>query len=597
MLISCSAINKTYTGEPLFQDLTLTLQSGERLGIIGPNGSGKSTLLSIICKRIEPDQGTVATKRGIVVGWARQETKFTEDAEVMSLLRASAAKSRLSVEERQKAISITAAKTGLNAGLVKSLSGGMQKRLTLACAIVQSPDLLLLDEPTNHLDVEGILWLEELLLNAPFAWATVTHDRWFLERTAARILEINRAYPRGYLMVDGGYQRFLDQRTRQRDAQQQERESLANKVRRETDWLRHGPKARTTKAKARIEHAYELTEALRQIQERLRQESTSIIFNASQRKTKILIEVKKITKSFDDRYMFKELDFVLSSGLRLGLLGGNGSGKTTLLKILAKQLQPDSGNVIHATDLQIAFFDQNRSQINPQWTLKRALCEEGDSVVVRGQALHVISWAKRFQFRPDQLNTPVAQLSGGEQARLAISRLMLTSSDILLLDEPTNDLDIPALESLEESLLEFPGAIILVTHDRYLIDRICHGYIGLDGRGGAHFFATYEQWERELRSISDKRERKSKPPQTKKQANAPSLRKLSYLDQRELDQMEETILSAEAVLQSCEKILHDPQTSTNPKKMKAAATNWEDAKIKVDQLYERWAELSRIVQE
>lgn len=594
MLISCSNISKTFTGDPLFQGLTLTINEGEKLGVIGRNGCGKSTLLSILGKRQDPDKGVVAQKKDLSLAFVDQSPSFPEDAEVISTLEQSAKSSKLSEEERNKLVSIIGRQACLTEGRVADLSGGMKKRLALACALVQSPEVLFLDEPTNHLDLEGILWLETTLRSASFAWIAITHDRWFLQRTIQRILEINRAYPKGYLIVDGDYRRFLEQRELFLDAQMREKEVLANKVRRETEWLRQGIKARGTRAKYRTDQAYDLMDKLEATSERLRESSTDISFSASERKTKKLIEVKGAAKRFKDKEVFKGLNLIISPSSRLGVLGPNGSGKTTILKVLAKELQPSGGSVIHAPDLKIATFKQNRSNLDPEWSVRRALCSHGDSVVFNGQSIHLYGWAARFQFRADQIDLKVKELSGGEQARLAIAQLMLTPADVLLLDEPTNDLDIPAMESLEQSLKEFAGAVVLVTHDRYLIDRVCDTFIGIDiqNNGKVLTYADYAQWEDAL-STPLKTDKPRSEIDKKKGAPVKSDRKkLTYMEQRELDGMEEAILLAEETLQKYQEIINDPQQMSNAETALQATQDWERAKKEVERLYARWEELA-----
>ena len=272
-------------------------------------------------------------------------------------------------------------------------------------------------------------------------------------------------------------------------------ESLHNRVRGEIEWLSRKAKARTRKAQARIDEAGRLKDELADLDSRARTSAVAIDFSGTDRRTKRLLEAEGVTKGFDGRTVVRGLDLVLSPGVRLGLLGANGSGKTTLLRMLAGVDEPDAGTIVRAPNLKVVTFDQHRSRLDPAVSLKRSLAPHGDSVILQGRSIHVAGWAKRFLFASDQLETPVGRLSGGEQARVLIARLMLEPADVLLLDEPTNDLDIPTLEVLEESLLEFPGALVLVTHDRYLLDRVSTRLLALDGKGGVLFFADYAQWE------------------------------------------------------------------------------------------------------
>ena len=351
------------------------------------------------------------------------------------------------------------------------------------------------DEPTNHLDLAGIEWLEALLEEAAFASVIVSHDRYFLENIATEMAELSRVYPDGMLRVRGNYSTFLEKKEEFLHAQSKRQEALENLVHNEIEWLRRGAKARTRKSKARIGKANELMGDLADLNARTRTATAQIDFSASDRKTKRLIELEDVSLPHRrSNVLFENLNFVITAGMRVGLVGPNGSGKTTLLRLLRGELTPSSGEIRRADWLRIVYFDQTR-ELDSNVTLRRALAPEGDSVIYQDRVIHVASWAARFLFTSEQLNQPVERLSGGERARVLIAQLMLQPADVLLLDEPTNDLDIPTLEILEESLLEFRGSLVLVTHDRYMLDRVSNIVLGLDGQGGAESFADYSQWE------------------------------------------------------------------------------------------------------
>ena len=375
-----------------------------------------------------------------------------------------------------------------------ALSGGWRKRLMITEGLVQRADILLLDEPTNHLDFAGIEWLESLLQNAPFACVVVSHDRYFLETIASEIVELNRVYVDGVLRVKGNYSRFLAKKEEYLEAQGKQQDALANRVHTELEWLRRGPRARRTKAKARIDKAHELIGELADLNSRSRTSTAQIDFSATDRQTKQLIALESVTYAIGNRTLFAGLNFTVRSGMRVGLVGQNGSGKTALLRLLRGEIQPVAGEIHRADALRIVYFEQNR-ELDSDLTLRRALAPDGDSVVYQDRLIHVASWAARFLFCADDLNQPVGQLSGGERARVFIAQLMLQPADVLLLDEPTNDLDIPTLEILEESLLEYRGALVLVTHDRFMLDRVSKVVLGLDGLGGAERFGDYSQWD------------------------------------------------------------------------------------------------------
>src|SRR5579862_383136 len=473
-LLSVMGAGKSFGAAPLFSGITIHISEGERLGLIGPNGSGKSTLLKIVAGLLEPDTGSRTARKMTRIAYVPQEPEFAAGATVGRVLEEALPAHGLDELERAAAVNVTLGKAGFADGgaMVEALSGGWKRRLSIARELIRNPDVLLLDEPTNHLDLEGILWLEKLLEGAPFAAVVVSHDRYFLENVATEVGEINRAYPDGLFRATGNYADFLELREAFLEAQSEQQAALANKVRREVEWLRRGPKARTGKSRACIDAAHELMGELAEVSARNAVATTRIDFTASGRKTRKLIRADAISKDLGGRRLFRELSLALSPGMRLGLAGPNGSGKTTLLRVLRGEIEADAGWVERADGLRIVYFDQGREQLDPASPLREGLGAHGDSVIYRERPIHVAGWAKRFLFRPDQLDTPVGRFSGGERARIIIARLMLQPADVLLLDEPTNDLDIPTLEVLEESLTDFPGALVLVTHDRYLLDRV-----------------------------------------------------------------------------------------------------------------------------
>ncbi len=475
------------------------------------------------------------------------------------------------------------------AARVDTLSGGWQKRLAIVRELAREPDVLLLDEPTNHLDVAGIVWLETLLRAERRAFLVVSHDRWFLENVAERMVEIDRIHPSGLFETAGRYSEFLERRDDALREQAAYRDTLANRVRGEIAWLRQGAKARTTKQQARIAEAGRLIGELDAADDRARTAKAGIAFTASARHTRRLIVAEGLGKDLGGRTIIARLDLVLGPGVRLGLLGANGSGKSTLLGLLAGTIAPDRGRVTHAEELRVVHFEQDRSGLDPAWSLRRALAGDADTVIYRGRAVHVASWAKRFLFRSEQLGQPVGQLSGGERARVHIARLMLQAADVLLLDEPTNDLDIPTLEILEESLLEFPGALVLVTHDRFLLDRVSTSLLALDGSGGVTPFADLAQWQSALVAAEDAA--KASRPRPAAPRPAAAAKRLSYHEQREWDAMEEAILAAEDELAACRAALTDPAVVSDAAELARRFAANEAASTRVERLYARWSEL------
>jgi ATP-binding cassette subfamily F protein uup len=430
-LIYSQKIQKSFGAKQLFHGVTFGIAENDRVGIIGPNGSGKSTFLKILAGLETPDEGTVTRRQHLRVAYVPQDTQFLSEVTVGEMLHESARQSGLSQGEEQIRVYEVLGKVGFldESQQVAVLSGGWKKRLAIACALVQDPDVMLLDEPTNHMDVEGLRWLAQFMAQASWAWVLVSHDRWFLEQTTKKMAELHSRYADGILAFPGTYSQFLEKRDDFQQVQEQQAQALAGKVRREEAWLRRGPKARTTKAKYRVETAKALQSELAQTTTRLRQQDISIDFVGSGRKTKQLIEVTGLSKSFGPRSIIHNLEMMVSPGRAVGIIGHNGSGKSTLLKLLAKELEPDRGTVKYADNLQLVYFDQNRAQLDPKLTLRRTLSDSGDSVTYRGQVIHLAGWAKRFRFQSEQLDLPVELLSGGEQARAVMARFMLTSGD------------------------------------------------------------------------------------------------------------------------------------------------------------------------
>jgi ABC transport system ATP-binding/permease protein len=598
-IISAQGLSKRFGVVPLFQRLSFTVSEGDRIGIVGPNGSGKSTLLDILSGVTLPDTGDVAVRKGTHLNLVRQISEFATGDTIRSVINHALDQDSAPESERLARIAEILGRAGFTDLDVQAttLSGGWRKRLAIAEALVRKPAILLLDEPTNHLDLAGIEWLERLLLSASFACVVVSHDRYFLENVANEVVELNPAYEDGALRVSGNYSAFLEAKELYLHAQRNRQEALENRVHTEIEWLRRGPKARTTKSKARIDKAHEMIGELTEMNARTRSSSARIDFSASNRQTKQLIILDDISYSISGRTLFDHLHFIITSGMRVGLVGPNGSGKTTLLRLLSGEGKATRGSIRLAENLRIVYFDQNR-QLDPDITLRRALAPDSDAVRYQDQVIHVASWAARFLFTGEALNQRVGRLSGGERARVLIAQLMLQPADVLLLDEPTNDLDIPTLEILEESLLEYHGALILVTHDRYLLDRVSTVVLGLDGLGHAERFADYSQWEVEQRSrhFAAKIARPAELRRQKEKAASPlspTRKKLSYQEAREFEVIEQRIADAEKELQARHDALLDPAVMSDGTRLHALSIELETAQRAIDDLYSRWAELEQ----
>jgi ATP-binding cassette subfamily F protein uup len=596
LILSCQAISKSHGARLLFEGISMGISDGERVGLIGPNGAGKSTFLKLLLGQEAPDSGTISFRKLARLSYVPQDPVFPSGKTVGQVLHEALVS--LPLDEAQKGLAVILGRMKFaNAeAAVETLSGGWTKRLAIACGLVVEPDLLLLDEPTNHLDLEGILWLEDTLKSAPFATLLVSHDRYLLENSVSRMMELSRLYPEGLLTVEGSYSQFLERKADFLSAQEQLQETLANRARRELEWLRRGAKARTRKSQARIDATGRLMESLDEVRARNVQQTARVDFTGSNRKTKRLLALDAVGKGAGERTLFQDLSLTLSPGDKLGLLGQNGSGKTTLLKLLNGELAPDTGRIERADGLRVVTFDQNRQQLNPEETLRRSLAPAGDSVIYRDRSLHVHSWARRFLFSNEQLDLPISRLSGGEQARVMIARMMLEPADVLLLDEPTNDLDIPTLEILEESLADFPGALVLVTHDRFLLDRVSTAVLALDGAGKAELFADYDQWQQAQQTTQPTPKPKEVPATSERTSGREPQKRLSYLDRLEWDRMEELILEAEAELESKQLAAEDPAIASNAAELVAAHAAVVQARQRVDRLYARWAELEAKLQ-
>jgi ATP-binding cassette subfamily F protein uup len=602
ILLTAQALHASFGVRPLFEDVSFTVEEGDRIGLIGPNGAGKSTLLRLLASAAEGDasrSGTVSKRRGLRIGFLEQTPQFPPGVTIEQVAaeahppedweRAAAAKvvlDRLSLGGDQPGIGPTTP--------VDTLSGGWRKRLALARELVREPDLLLLDEPTNHLDVESIEWLERLLAQSRFATITVTHDRFFLQRVASRILELDRRNAGGLLAVDGGWTHYLRVKAETMHAQEQREVVLRNTLRRETEWLRRGAAARTTKQQARIGRAGELAAEVAELGTRNVQRTAGIELTASGRKPRRLIEARGLGKSYGERTIFAGVDLFIGPGTRVGLLGPNGCGKSTLLRVLIGEEAPSAGTVQRADALEVAYFAQGRDALDPERTVANTVCPDGDFVSYRGARVHVRGYLERFLFAPEQMDLAVGKLSGGEQSRLLVAQLMLREVQVLVLDEPTNDLDLATLGVLEEALAEFDGAVLLVSHDRAFVDHVATALLAFDGSSGAVVpFADLSQWQawRDAAAEAKAKASRAASPAASKPDAAGGRRRLGYLEQREYEAIEGKIAAAEAELAVAVAESEHPDNASNATRLVDLLAAVDVKRGEVDGLYARWAEL------
>ncbi len=600
ILITATGLTKAFGSRPLFEGIACSVDAGDRIGLIGPNGAGKSTLLSILAGEILPDEGSLAAQRGLRVGYLSQMPAFREGATIRETVLEGAAgvhhgdddwEAGFLADEYIARLSLTTEGRTTETP-VATLSGGWKKRVALARELVRKPDLLLLDEPTNHLDVDAILWLEELLARAPFATLTVTHDRLFLQRVANRILELDKRNANGLLDVRGDYATYLRVKEERLATDAQRESSLRNQLRRETEWLLRGAKARSTKQQARIQRAGALESEVGELSARNFSKSVRLDFQSSERNPKRLVEAKAIGKAYGENVLFSNLDVLVTPQSRIGLLGPNGCGKSTLIRILLGKEQPDSGDVFRAENLQPVTFEQGRDSLDPESTVSKTISPEGDVVDYRGSLVHIRSYLDRFLFTEEQKDMKVSRLSGGEQARLLLARLMLKKTNLLVLDEPTNDLDLATLQVLEDCLADFPGAVILVTHDRYFLDRVTNRILafGKDakGHGTLTALAGLDQWEAWYA------EQKAAAPARRSAAKvAPRKRRVGFNEQRELTGMEGRIQVVEAERDALRAESEHPAHASDAPKLVAVLAALEEKQAEIDRLYARWSDLQR----
>ncbi len=592
-LISAQEITKGYSDSPLFAKLSVSIHDNERLALIGANGCGKSTLLKILAGLEEPDSGIVSVRKGLRCAYVPQVDVFPSHFSIGEILEKTLEDSGLDHADiaRRKSIYLGAAGFDDASTPVTALSGGWKKRLAIACSLALEPDCLLLDEPTNHLDIDSIIWLEEHLSSTACALVFVSHDRYFIERLASRVLEIDSSYQGNVLEGDGGYADYIEHREQRLDQLHQQRRSLANKVRREVEWLRQGVKARTTKSRSRINEAHRMIDSLKGMPTGARNRA-ELDFASTQRQTKELLKAEGIGQSINDNCLFSDISLTLSPGSRLAIVGPNGSGKTTFIRTLLGELAPTSGRIVRAHNLRTAFMDQTRSQLKDDLRLKEFLAPHSDSVVFQGQSIHVAAWAARFLFTHSHLATTLGSLSGGERARALLAKIMAEECDILVFDEPTNDLDIATLETLQESFESFPGAIVLITHDRYLLERSASSVLGLQSGEGV-LYGSYAQWE-DARAVTSTKSSERKRAEKAVDSTSKAATKLSYKDARELSMIENSISLAEEKLAAIKQQLDSGEFACNAQKLSELCDALAAQQADVDSLYERWQSLESL---
>ncbi len=626
-LVSLKNVSLAFGSAPLLERVNLNIERGERLCLLGRNGTGKSTLLRVLGAEIGVDDGEIWRHGSLRVASLEQEVPVGDERSVFDVVASgleslgdllsnyhrlahqleqgghdAALLEKFSRLQQQIEVAegwrfeqrVSAAISRLELPVDKKmdeLSGGLKRRVLLARALVQEPDLLLLDEPTNHLDIEGITWLEEFMLGFKGALLFITHDRTFLQQLATRIIELDRGQLTSW---PGDYANYLRKKEERLAVEQEQNALFDKKLAQEEVWIRQGIKARRTRNEGRVR----ALEALRK-QRSVRREQggkAKINLESASVSGKLVAEVENTGLSFGDHCLFRDFSTRIMRGDRIGIIGPNGVGKTSLIKMLLGQLPPDSGTVTLGTKLEVAYFDQQRVQLNLQKTVIENLNLGTDQVTINGNSRHVISYLQDFLFTPQRINSPVSSLSGGERNRLLLAQLFTRPANLLVMDEPTNDLDVETLELLEELLTEFKGTLLLVSHDRSFLDNVVTSTLVFEADGILReYVGGYQDWLQQkvetavLRPVPDNDIKK--PPETKTPA-ANEMRKLSYKEQRELAGLPEKIEAQEREQESLQTKISDTGFYQQDKQIIVETLQqMESIQKELEQLYQRWEAL------
>jgi ABC transport system ATP-binding/permease protein len=587
-LLRAAGISLAFGSRPIFHDLELVIEEGEHVGLIGVNGSGKSTLMRILAGAQPPDAGELQAKRGARITVLPQEPAFEGGATVESEMLAGGAQphegralvDRLGVKDWDRPLS--------------ELSGGARKRVAIARALLSRPDLLMLDEPTNHLDADTVDWLEEELDRLQGALLLVTHDRYFLDDLVDRIVEIQPGA--GLASYPGNYQAYLEERAAREEEAGRQQHKRERWIAQEVAWLRQGVEARRTKSKARIERAQRLM-AEKGLQ---RAKTAALKTAAAPRLGHIVIEARGVSKSFGERRVIEDVSIIVQRGERIGIVGRNGAGKTTFLRLLLGELQPDAGEVVTGKNTRIAYYDQQRAQLDPEWTVYEAALGErihgdvrrsDDFIELGERRVALRDYLEDLLFPVPMQNMQVKALSGGERNRLLLARLFLQGANLLVLDEPTNDLDLVTLNVLEQLLLEFTGSVLLVTHDRYFLDKVATSIFAVDRGRAVRYPGNYEMFL-SLRPAAQQTAPSSARAQVERKPSPRKPGKLSFKEQRDLEGIEAQIEAAESRKAQAEAALGDVQTyAKEPQRVPELQRQLDESAAEIERLYARWQEL------
>ncbi len=607
-ILTVLGLEKSFGTRRVLDGVSLSVHQGDRIGVIGRNGTGKSTLLKMVVaarrgvgleederRQLEPDGGTITWRRDLTLEYVPQEPRLDGARTVGELCARDAAVPAHEIHTLAAALELPPLEAQIG-----TLSIGQKRRVALARALLGKADVLALDEPTNHLDADTVAFLEGRLESWPGALLLVTHDRYFLDRVATRIVEIDRGALHAH---DGDYSTFLLKQAERLAHEEKSEHERSMFVRREIEWIRRRPPARTTKAKARVERFEAAVAAAPGVLDRL-SGAMALELPTGGRLGRTILELDQVSRSVDGRPLFSNLTLTMKPGDRIGIVGKNGAGKTTLIRTILGELAPDRGKVVLGVNTQPAYLEQGRSELREEATVLEEVAEGHDHVMLESGPMHVRSFLRMMQFADATADTPIGKLSGGERNRVQLARLLRRGGNLLVLDEPTNDLDLLTLGSLEGALCAFPGCVLVVSHDRWFLDRVATGILAFEGDGKVVFhegnYTTYEN----RRSFDSGRtdpvhpERGAQPRVEGPARTRVRERKLTFKEKHELAAMEATITGAEAAVADLEATLSDPAVfKDRPAEVPALVAALDAARAEVTRLYDRWAELDALPRE